>query len=573
MNNDARRRKTFLFAQRYIGYGVAALGLFLFPALLAFGLPTTPVKIDGKSIDLADVGSLYDAGDGTFPERAQDIPALLAQLKPARNVNLLGGGYWLYAELQHSSPVSEWVLDPNNTLIDRIEARIYAPDGRVQQVLTGYRYDHQYMLHYGKSINLQPNVVYRVLIKFSSPYFGSQPRFEVCTETSYRSKVLGENLLIVGCLGALASLALFNLMLFVATGDKSAFYYALYLVAFGTGWAFAFHIPAELFGLRNLSLHYIPFFLTPVVSALFCMEFLKLRENFPRLAKLCNMAIVVALVLLPVNFIAQRYAHTLATIVIGAWLPLAIFCAIVAWRNGYRPARFFSVAFVALLIPGALIVPANLGLMNDVVENSELFTLVGGTIDAILLALALADKIKVLGQEKDSYLMRLNHALKLAHTDSMTGIGNRHAFDQMFDQELKLSFMEDDDNQPMLILVDLDGLKLINDKYGHARGDDLLRAFAQALKKLDIDHVSSFRLGGDEFVIFARKRHKTMLCDKLEAIERSLAAQGFTESGVSFGIAFASESDTPAEIFNAADRRMYENKALKRTGRYPVVSG
>lgn len=92
MNNDARRRKTFLFAQRYIGYGVAALGLFLFPALLAFGLPTTPVKIDGKSIDLADVGSLYDAGDGTFPERAQDIPALLAQLKPARNVNLLGGG-------------------------------------------------------------------------------------------------------------------------------------------------------------------------------------------------------------------------------------------------------------------------------------------------------------------------------------------------------------------------------------------------------------------------------------------------------------------------------------------------
>ena len=89
-----------------------------------------------------------------------------------------------------------------------------------------------------------------------------------------------------------------------------------------------------MFGLRNLSLHYVPFFLTPVASALFCIDFLKLRENFPLLAKLCVAAIVLSLALIPVNFFAQQYAHTVATIVIGLWLPLAIVCAIVAWRNG-----------------------------------------------------------------------------------------------------------------------------------------------------------------------------------------------------------------------------------------------
>ena len=178
---------------------------FLVAAFQTSVLIAAPAVIDdGKSIDLADTGKLYIADDASFPERAQDIPSLLMQLKPATKVNLFGGGYWLYAELRQSSPVTEWVLDPNNTLIDRVEARIYAPDGSVQRVLTGYRHDHQYMLHYGKSITLQPNVDYRVLIKFSSPYFASNPRFEVWTEASYRAKVFGDNILIVGCLGAVA---------------------------------------------------------------------------------------------------------------------------------------------------------------------------------------------------------------------------------------------------------------------------------------------------------------------------------------------------------------------------------
>ena len=225
------------------------------------------------------------------------------------------------------------------------------------------------------------------------------------------------------------------------------------------------------------------------------------------------------------------------------------------------------MAFIALLIPGALILPSNLGTMDDVVRNSEIFTLVGGTIDAILLAFALADKIKLLGFEKDSYLMRLNNALKLAHTDSMTGIGNRHAFDQA----LKISFMEDDEHQPMLILVDLDGLKLSNDKYGHSRGDDLLRAFAKALDELKIDHVTSYRLGGDEFAILAQKRHEVTSRERLEATDRSLSAHGFGDSGVSFGIAFASESSAPADVFNAADMRMYEHKSMKKTWRHAAV--
>ncbi len=524
-----------------------------------------------EPIDLVVTGKLFAANSESFPENAQQIEALLRQQTPIKATSLFGGNYWLAAEFRHAEKTNEWVFDPNNTLIVRVEARIYGSDGSAQQVLTGYQHDHQYMLHYGKSVRFQPNVDYRVLIKFSSPYFASNPRFEVIPESEYRAAVITDNIWIIGCLGAVVSLALFNLMLFASTRDKSAMYYALYLIAFGSGWAFVFHIPAHLFGIHNLSLHYIPFFLTPVASAFFCLDFLKLRENFPRLAKFCIAAIAICVALVPINFFAQKYAHTVATVLISIWLPLAIVCAIATWRRGYRPARFFALAFVALLIPGALILPANLGLIDDVVRSSEIFTLIGGTVDAILLAFALADKIKLLGLEKDSYLMRLNHALKLAHTDSMTGIGNRHAFDKDFDQVMKIAFMDDEEHQPMLVLVDLDGLKLINDKYGHTRGDELLQAFAKALAELDMEHVSAYRLGGDEFAILAQRRHEALLRERLEATDRTLSSHGFSDSGVSFGIAFASESSSPATVFNTADFRMYDHKAMKKTWHHPAL--
>ncbi|TGN40243.1 hypothetical protein E5Q11_08140 [Marinobacter confluentis] len=61
---------------------------------------------------------------------------------------------------------------------------------------------------------------------------------------------------------------------------------------------------------------------------------------------------------MPSCFLAVGYAHSLATVVITIWLALALISGTLAWRRGYRPARYFVFAFVALIIPGALILPA-----------------------------------------------------------------------------------------------------------------------------------------------------------------------------------------------------------------------
>ncbi len=256
----------------------------------------------------------------------------------------------------------------------------------------------------------------------------------------------------------------------------------------------------------------------------------------------------------------------LATVAISLWLFIALACGIVALRSGFRPARYFVLAFMALLIPGLIILPANVGLMPSLVPNPELFTLLGGTLDAILLAFALADKIRRLAGEKDHALQRFYSMMKVARTDHLTGILNRHAFDLDLAEKV-LEQKPDTDCELILFLIDLDGLKKINDKYGHARGDELLCLFTRELEKLANPGVSFYRLGGDEFTILANRDEETCLCNGLKRIEKNLWQAGFSETGVSFGVAYAGSSMSLNDMYTQADKLMYEHKLSRRPNR------
>lgn len=521
----------------------------------------------GEIIDLAEHGQLFRADIEDFPSSASKLPTWLSQREPAPSVNLFGGAYWLYAEIRNHSNSSNWIVNPSGTLIDHVEVRLYPDNGHDQGFVTGYQAKHDYMLHYGKAVHLPAGMGARLLIRFESPYYASAPSFELYDEPDYQQLVLSENVWMLAAFGALLTLALYNLFIFTITRDRTFFYYAAYLVAYFLGWAFTFHVPSELFGLYNLNLHYIPFFLLPVLNTLFYMEFLQLKTQFPRLAAISRINFILPLALIPSCFIALPYAHMLATLTISIWLIIALVSGIASLRSGFRPARYFVLAFIALLVPGAIILPANVGLIPDLVRNAELLTLLGGTLDAILLAFALADKIRILSSEKDLALKRLSKMLDLARTDHLTRIANRHAFDQAFEEAFERQVAVDDAEPLMLVLIDLDGLKRINDKYGHSRGDELLCAFATALARIEGEGITVYRLGGDEFTILARNMNEETMCNTIADLEVQLRERGFDEAGISYGIAFTSESESPNDMLTRADRRMYEFKTARRRSR------
>ena len=405
-----------------------ALQLLFWPAHARAGTGPT-VLVEAGAIDLLPAAQLFRDDGGPFPASAASgaaVAAWTASLTPAARIDSTGGAYWLVTSVRNDTPVVEWVLDPNNTLIDRIEARLFGADGSVQQVHTGFQASREYFLHYGKNVRLEPQRTYQLVMRFASPYYIRAPVIALLPQTRFSALVIRENLLIIASLGALAALAIVNCFIFSFTRDRATLYYTLYLVTFFLAWAMAFNVCADLFDWRHVEVHFVPFFLLPVFSTLFYLNFLPLRQLAPRLASISRVNLVLPLLLLPSSFLALGWAPRLITFVISLWLVLALVCGIVAWKRGFQPARYFVFGFIAVTAPALmLVVPANLGLIGALEGNAQVLTMIGGTIDALLLAFALADQIRLLRDRMEQIVDRRTQALRRAN-EALT-IAKEHA--------------------------------------------------------------------------------------------------------------------------------------------------
>ena len=156
-----------------------------------------------------------------------------------------------------------------------------------------------------------------------------------------------------------------------------------------------------------------------------------------------------------------------------------------------------------------------------------------------------------------------NQAEKIARTDILTGLGNRRAFDIDLQRELDKS--RETTETTAIAMIDLNGLKKVNDFRGHDMGDSLLRQFGSALSSKLRRQDKAYRFGGDEFAIIASgvsKYNLPFLKERVEEATRQLQKQGFPEASASVGIATLEEVEMiPYKAVQLADLRMYSEKA------------
>jgi diguanylate cyclase (GGDEF)-like protein len=429
--------------------------------------------------------------------------------------------------------------------------------------------------------------------------------------------------------GLVVALVLYNLMLFVAVRDRTYLYYVVYAASFGL----------FLFGYDGLAYQYLwpestwwanhgiatALCVALALGAQFTRSFLHTSRIAPRVDKvfLAVVAVAGALALCSATGWVLSYGAVLRTISVLGFAIAALFIAIAvrALLDGYRPARFFLLAWAGMLV--FILIGA---LRNFALAPTNLVTIYGlhfgFALDVLLLSFALGDRINSLRRERatahaetveaqqlllestrqnerelerrialrtaelnkanerlrgeanerdllmDQLQKQEQHLRFIAQHDPLTGLPNRISMQQRLSLALELA--KRNRKKVAVMMVDLDDFKHINDTRGHPAGDQALVQLAARLRTSVRGSDTVARYGGDEFVILAgeldRAEDAGMVAEKVaDMISVPLSIEGGVEKvSCSIGISvFPDDAEDGESLIALADKAMYGSKAVK----------
>lgn len=153
-----------------------------------------------------------------------------------------------------------------------------------------------------------------------------------------------------------------------------------------------------------------------------------------------------------------------------------------------------------------------------------------------------------------------------AFQDPLTGLANRRRFDLAVQEACKEAVHTN--TAFSLVVVDLDGLKVINDRYGHRVGDEAIRLVGSVLEGLVRPDEFVARVGGDEFHLLLRSTTEANLNGRLALlkarVDQGLFLPGLSDKiGLSLGGALWMPGSDPFDVLAAADVEMYRMKAVR----------
>ncbi|MBI9087022.1 MAG: EAL domain-containing protein [Desulfobacterales bacterium] len=256
------------------------------------------------------------------------------------------------------------------------------------------------------------------------------------------------------------------------------------------------------------------------------------------------------------------------------------------WLDCQNPKQVRRLPWVRILLEGLEQKGASLSLMNSQGSKIKL------AVNAVLVTddagknrgcLVTFDDITQL-EEKNFELSDLVEKLQLSHEeiqaksteleflanrDPLTRCLNRRSLERKFDEcFIRAKF----DGTPLsCLMVDIDFFKLVNDRYGHASGDQVIRAVADVLRRCTRENDLVGRYGGEEFCVVLPDLDMKKAAQIAERVRKSIAKTpcGGVKITVSLGVSsLAQKASKPDELVNQADKALY---LAKKSGRNRVV--
>lgn len=361
--------------------------------------------------------------------------------------------------------------------------------------------------------------------------------------------------------GCVVMLLVWSGLLFIAVRDKAFVAYFAYVGTFGlymlihNGLAYQYLWPesprwgnTSLIALLNIAL---------LAALQFSRMILRAKDVTPRLDLIARgLQLIALLVLAATPFVAYARLIAPVTLLILISVIFMLLLGGVSVVLGSRPARFYVIAWGSFLCGSVVFLLKTFGVLPHTFLTQNGWQ-IGSLLEMILLSMTLSTRMHELQHQ--------------SRTDPLTLLGNR----RLFDDRLPTEFVSAREQQRALslLMLDIDHFKSYNDRHGHARGDEAIKAVANALRRFARKPIVACRYGGEEFAVILPGVDCTTAEVLAERLRRTVEETLLGDLAITISIGYSCLSqapfDTAEKFFEAADAALY---AAKQRGRNCVAS-
>ena len=363
--------------------------------------------------------------------------------------------------------------------------------------------------------------------------------------------------------GLALALLVYNLALWASLRYRFQLAYclmvaALMAYAFTSSGAMAWLLP-DIANNDRLRLNYLLLTVACSSALLFARAFFEEHVFGPRLRLLIRVTVAV---LIGAGCFFVLFAPLGVKLVdrVYSWIFLGVLVCVAAtlwsaWRGRSNFLWLFALAWALPIFAASLRVVANLGLIrwNFWLDNSTILSM---SAEALISAIAIAYRIRMLSHERDAAVAAETVARRLADTDPLTGLLNRRSF---------LAQAIGRHGPQTLLILDLDHFKQVNDTLGHDGGDEVLRVVARALRTIAPAGALIARIGGEEFAILTvmdQPVDANALLGRLRATRMPYDLRVTASIGTATGL-LSTEADWKS-LYRAADTALFAAKSAGR---------
>ncbi|CAD5284157.1 Diguanylate cyclase [Alteromonas sp. 38] len=503
-----------------------------------------PVDMHYRDIDSAEKFQMVQAGYPTLPIRSA-----------------LGGksGSYLTKVTLSPSKTGQYFVMINANFIDTGIASYSSKSQQANVTVFSQLADGEtpQILHFqGFAVQAERNNPIELWVLIEAKQFPTPVSISIFDAASFYTFQIYNNGLSIAAITTMILLALLALLAFLSTRKRVALTCAGYLGLHGVGWAAASGLIDDLFDMSINSSYWgmklFPFAIA--CAAQFVSDLFDCKSNHKKLFRFMRWLSVTSVALgIAMWFLPFTTAFLISHIIAMFWVVVTLAVGIGMLKLKDFRAKYFLTGNLLYSSSLGYYVGAHSQYFGDL-PYSESVVVIALSLDCICILLCLAEWFKLQQVE-------FNRNYYLSRTDAMTKLGNRFALTEYVTQ---LSGFY------VVVYVDLDGLKTVNDKKGHQEGDKLIVETASLMQQSFYPRGGIFRSGGDEFVSILKAKSAAdtqELTNKARSLMLTISeelSKTWYSAGVSFGIATSLECDSAKACISLADKRMYRYKSTHK---------